>query len=95
MGLTAGLLSAALSAAIVLASDTTTQLEAPADDLAINAALYSLVSWGVDTIGGLLERLQEVSRTDSLTFEDAITCADRLMYSVKKGSKDAVAQQNF
>ena len=71
MGLSAGLLSAALSAAIVLASDTTTQLEAPAEDLAINAALrlglYSLVSWGVDTIGALLEQLQEASRTDSLT----------------------------
>jgi len=55
----------------VLGSDVTTHVEAPPSDLAINAVLrltlYALVSWGADTIGRLLERLHDVSQTDSLT----------------------------
>jgi len=70
-GLGAGIIAAVASAAIILASDLVTQVDAPPTSLSINAALrlglYALVSWGTDTIGRLLERLEQLSLTDSLT----------------------------
>lgn len=71
LGRCSGLVVAVASAAIVLASDFMTHLGAPAAELATNAllraVLYVLIASGTDTIGRLIHRLHEQSRTDALT----------------------------
>lgn len=71
IGLAAGVLVAGLSALSQLASDLVLKRDTEPVVLVVNAglrlALYALVAWGTDVVGGLLDQLSDLSRYDALT----------------------------
>ncbi|MEO5567355.1 MAG: GGDEF domain-containing protein [Gemmatimonadaceae bacterium] len=71
LGRNAGFASALMSAVVVAISDATSGIEQSAEYLVLNALLramlYWFVAWGVDIVGRLMVRLDELSQTDRLT----------------------------